>query len=243
MALTAGSNWGNYPSRFMSTLKGMAAIVPVNQDTLVFTAGGYDPYNNGDQFGADKFYKLGSSTGDKAYKPVYDTIEAKDELDTVIKRRQLFRDASVELVFNQDPESFLLSNLNQRFFLIYRESVRDDDTVKYRVCPKVLFQPGEVTVPGGTDYATYPVTAMVEENGVAVEVTYRTLCDIYAQEYLVADNSGSDLFWYPEFGSSFKLADIGAGGTPTYDAAASDPAVTVAAEKRSGTITGKFGLV
>ena len=243
MALTAGSNWGEYPLRFMKTLMGKAAIVPVNQDTLAFTAGGYDPYNGGAQFEAAKFYLLGSATGDKAYKPVYDTVEAKNELDAVIKKSQILRDSMVELVFNQDPETFITNNLAQRFLLVYRESVRDDDAVKYRVCPKVIFNPQDVTIPSGGGYATYTVTAMVEENGVAKAFSYRELCDIYAQDYFVATNNGSDLYWYPEFGSSFKLADIGISGTPTYDAAADDPAVTVAVAKRTGTVVGKFGVV
>jgi len=197
MALTAGTNWGEYPSRFMSTLKSDAVIVPVDQDTLAFAAGGYDSYNSGAAFAATKFYRLGSSTGDKAYKPVYSMKEAKDEVDTIIKKRQVLNDATVELVFNQDPEAFIVNNLAQRFLLLFRESVRDDDVVKYRVCPKVMFAPGDVTVPAGGDYMTYPVTAQVEENGVAVELTYRTLCDVYAQSLLVAGNSGKELHWNP----------------------------------------------
>lgn len=242
MALTAGSNWGNYPSRFMSTLKGKAAIVPVHQDTLVFTAGGYDPYNGGENFEATKFYQLGSSTGDKAYKPSYDVIEAKDEVESVIKKKQILRDAMVELVFNQDPESFIENNLAQRFLLVYRESERDDGMVKYRVCPKVIFNSGDVTIPSGGVYATYPVTAMVEENTVAKSVSYRELCDIYAQDLLVSGNNGKELHWTPDFGAAFKLADIGVGGSPTYDSAADDPAVTVAVSKRTGTVVGKFSV-
>ena len=241
MALTAGSNWGELSSRFMSTLKGKAAIVPVNQDTLAFASGGYDPYNSGANFDGAKFYSLGSSSGDHAYKPVYETKEAKDELDVVVKKRIVLTDASVELEFHQDPESFLVNNLTTRFLLIYREAVRDDDMVKYRVCPKVIFEPGEITIPSGGDYATYPVTVQVEENAVAVAFTYRSLADIYAQDLLVAANASKKLYWSPEFGSSFKLADLAAvTGAATYVAAADNAAVTVAVGKRTGTITGKF---
>lgn len=242
MALTAGSNWGNYPSRFMSTLKGKAAIVPVHQDTLVFTAGGHDPYNGGANFEAEKFYLLGSSTGDKAYKPSYEVIEAKDEVEAVIKKKQILRDAMVELVFNQDPESFIEHNLAQRFLLLYRESERDDGMVKYRACPKVIFSQGEVTIPSGGAYATYSVSALVEENTVAKNVSYRELCDIYAQDLLVSENNGKELHWTPEFGSAFKLADIGAGGSPTYTSEADDAAISIAESRRTGTVTGKISI-
>ncbi len=227
----------------MSTLKGKAAIIPVNQDTLVFAAGGYDPYNSGANFGATSFYSLGSSTGEKAFKPVYSDKDAKDEMEAIINSRIILTDATVELEFNQDPESFLVNNLSQRFCLIYRESTRDDGMIKYRVCPKVLFKPGDVSIPGGGDYATYPVTARVEENGVAVAFSYRSLADVYAQDLLVAANASKKLYWVPEFGSSFKLADLAAvTGAATYVAAADNAAVTIAVAKRTGTITGKFAI-
>ncbi len=241
MALTSGTNWGEYPSRFAATLKGKAAIVPVDQDTLAFSSGGYDPYNSGANFDAAKYYSLGSSTGEKAFKPKYDVKQAKDELDAVIKMKQVLTEATVELVFNQDPETFIVNNLSQRFLLVYRESQRDDGVVKYRICPKVIFLQGDISVPSGGDYATYPVTAQVEENSVAVTFTYRSLCDIYAQDLFVAANASQKLYWQPEFGTSIKLADLAAvTGVPTYVAAADNAAVTIAISKRTGTITGKF---
>ncbi|MEI6846567.1 MAG: hypothetical protein WCK32_00785 [Chlorobiaceae bacterium] len=241
MALTLASNWGDLPGRFMSSLKSDAAIVPVNQDTLAFTAGGYDPYNSGAVFAATSAYKLGSSTGEKSYKPVFKIVTAKDELDSILKKKTLLLDGTVDLIFNQDPEAFLLNNLTQRFFLIYRESVRDDGMVKYRVFPKVIFSPGDVKIPAGGDYATYPVTAQVEENSVAFTVTYRTICDIYAQSYFTSVNASQKLYWQPEFGSSVKLADLAVStGVPTYVAAADNAAVTVAISKRTGFVTGNF---
>lgn len=227
----------------MSTLKGKAAIIPINQDTLAYASGGYDPYNAGAVFDGAKFYSLGSSTGEKAYKPVYEAKEAKDELESIIKKRLVMTDATVDLEMHQDPESFVVNNLSTRFCLVYRESIRDDDMVKYRVCPKVIFQPGDVTIPSGGDYATYPVTVQVEENGVAGTFTYRSLADIYAKDLLVAANASKKLYWVPEFGSSFKLADLAAvTGAATYVAAADNAAVTIAIGRRTGTITGKFAI-
>jgi hypothetical protein len=241
MALTLASNWGDLRGRFMSSLKSDAAIVPINQDTLVFTMGGYDPYNDGQPFASTSAYKLGSSTGEKSYKPSYKVAMAKDELDAVIKKKTILLDGTVDLIFNQDPESFLTNNLTQRFFLIYRESIMDDGFIKYRIFPKVIFSPGDVKIPAGGDYVTYPVTAQVEENSIPFTLTYRTICDIYAQDLFVAANASQKLYWQYSSGLTVKLADLAVGtGIPTYTAGADNAAIIVGISKRTGFIVGKF---
>jgi len=225
----------------MSSLKSDAAIVPINQDTLVFTAGGYDPYNAGQQFSGSCAYKLGSSTGEKSYKPVFKVATAKDELDSIIKKKTILVDGTVDLTFNQDPEAFLLKNLNQRFFLIYRESVMDDGFIKYRIFPKVIFSPGDVKIPAGGDYVTYPVSAQVEENNVPFSLTYRTICDIYAQEFFVAANASKVLYFEYSSGGQVKMADLAQGtGSPTYAASSLMIAIVVDAGIRTGFLVGRF---